>query len=210
MKFDALLEMVGNEPVFESGLLLAGNVDSRDVRRQLSRWVSDGRLWQLRRGLYTLARPYRKVEPHPFLIANRLVRGSYVSLQSALEHHGLIPEHVSVTTSVTTRRPGHFETELGVFDYRHLQADLMNRYRRELVAEGQEALIATPEKALADLIYLESGADRPEFLAELRLEGLSRLDAGSLREAFDGRPKLRRALRQLEALAQEESESEPL
>lgn len=210
MKFDALLALIGDEPMFESGLLLAGDVDGRDVRRQLSRWVSDGKLLQLRRGLYALAPPYRKVDPHPFLVANRLVRGSYVSLQSALAHHGLIPESVPVVTSVTTRRPGRFETPLGVFDYRHLQADLLNRYRRELVAVGQEALIATPEKALADLIYLHAGAERPEFLAELRLEGLSRIGTGPLREVFSRRPKLRRALGHLETLAHEESESKPL
>jgi len=204
MKFETLLEVVRNEPVFETGLLLAGDVDALDVRRQLSRWVKEGRLHQLRRGLYALAPPHRKVVPHPFLVANRLVRGSYVSLQSALEHHGLIPERVPVVTSVTTRRPGRFTTPLGTFDYRHLQADLLNGFRRELVAEGQEAFIATPEKALADLIYLHPGADRPEFLSELRLEGLAQIGQESLREALSHRPKLHRALQHIEAMAQEE------
>ena len=105
MRFRALLEIVEDEPVFETGFLLADDVDPADVRRQLSRWVKDGRLLQLRRGLYALAPPYRRTRPHPFLVANRLVRGSYVSLQSALAHHGVIPEHVPVTTSVTTGRP---------------------------------------------------------------------------------------------------------
>lgn len=91
MKFEQLLAAVGDEPVFETGLLLAGEVDPSDVRRQLSRWVASGRLFQLRRGLYALAPPFQKVLPHPFLVANRLVGGSYVSLQSALAHHGLIP-----------------------------------------------------------------------------------------------------------------------
>ena len=82
MKFDRLLEIVSKEPVFETGLLLAGDVAPADVRRQLSRWTASGRLYQLRRGLYALAPLYQKVKPHPFLIANRMVRGSYVSLQS--------------------------------------------------------------------------------------------------------------------------------
>ena len=109
MKLASLLAIVGDQPVFETGFLLAGDVDPADLRRQLSRWVTSGHLVQLRRGLYALAPPYRKTEPHPFLVANRLVRGSYVSLQSALAHHGLIPEHVSVTTSVTSGRPQHRE-----------------------------------------------------------------------------------------------------
>jgi predicted transcriptional regulator of viral defense system len=102
MEFTRLIEIVGDEPVFETALLLAGDVDPADVRRQLSRWTRAGRLYQLRRGLYALAPPFQRVKPHPFLVANRLVRASYVSLQSALAHHGLIPEVVPVTTSVTT------------------------------------------------------------------------------------------------------------
>ena len=73
MRFEDLLGVVGDEPVFEPGLLLAGDVDSADVRRQLSRWTRAGRLYQLRRGLYALAPPYQKVRPHPFLVANRMV-----------------------------------------------------------------------------------------------------------------------------------------
>ncbi|RME91459.1 MAG: hypothetical protein D6770_00340 [Anaerolineae bacterium] len=52
MEFSRLLELVGDEPLFEAGLLLTGDVDPNDVRRQLSRWVKAGWVVQLRRGLY--------------------------------------------------------------------------------------------------------------------------------------------------------------
>ena len=84
MKFGDLLSSVRDQPFFETGLLLSGDVDSNDVRRQLSRWVRSGRIRQLRRSLYMLVPPYQNVIPHPFLIANALVPGSYVSAQSAL------------------------------------------------------------------------------------------------------------------------------
>ena len=42
MKFERLLEIAGDEPVFETGLLLAGAVDPGDVRRGLSRWTQAG------------------------------------------------------------------------------------------------------------------------------------------------------------------------
>jgi predicted transcriptional regulator of viral defense system len=92
MKFEELLAIVGDEPVFEPGLLLAGEESPADIRRQLVRWKNAGRVYQLRRGLYSLAPPYQKGWVQPFLIANRLIRGSYVSLQSVLGHYGLIPE----------------------------------------------------------------------------------------------------------------------
>lgn len=207
MEFRQLLEIVGQEPVFETGLLLTGAVDPRHIRRQLVRWKNTGKIIQLRRGLYTLAPPHQRVRPHPFLVANGMVRASYVSLQSALAHAGLIPEYVPVTTSVTTERPNRWETPLGVFDFRHVQTGLFFGYRSIDLGEGQAALVAGPEKALIDLIYLEPGANSPEYLRELRLQHLERLDLQALAEmaARTGKPKLERAVVFIDRLAQEEA-----
>ncbi len=195
MEFSELLRVVRDEPVFESGLLLAGEVNPADVRRQLSRWKNAGKVTQLRRGLYALAPPYQKVVPHPFLVANRLVRGSYVSLQSALAYYGLIPEYVPVTLSVTTGRPGSWATQLGVFAFRHIQTSFFTGYRRLDLGAGQAAYIAMPEKALLDLVYLQAGAAAPEYLQELRLQNLALLDLDALQELARefGKPRLLRA-----------------
>lgn len=224
MEFATLLEIVGREPVFEAGLLLAGDVDPDNVRRQLSRWTATGRLFQLRRGLYALAPPFQKVKPHPFLVANRLVRGSYVSLQSALAHYGLIPEAVPVTTSVTTLRPARWDTPLGVYEYRHVKTDLFFGYQladtfatlpgltartgSAGLGNEQQAFVATPEKALLDLVHLHPGGDAPGYLQELRLQNLGRLDLDRLRSQA-GRassPKLRRTTDRIVELAMSEAE----
>jgi predicted transcriptional regulator of viral defense system len=213
MKFERLLEIVGEEPVFEAGLLLAGDVDPGDVRRQLSRWVDAGKLHQLRRGLYALAPPYRRVEPHPFLVANHLVRGSYVSLQAALAHYNLIPEYVPVTTSVTPGRPTRWDTPLGSFLFRHLRKDLLTGYRRTPLPGRQEAFVATPEKALLDLLYLEPEGDTKEYLNELRLQHLETLDLRELSRLAEqfGKPKLLRAAERVARLAEAEAtEYQPL
>jgi predicted transcriptional regulator of viral defense system len=205
MDFRTLLEVVQGEPVFETGFLLAGEVDPGDVRRQLSRWVRAGKVLQIRRGLYALAPPWRKVTPHPFVVANRLVRGSYVSLQSALAHHGLIPEHVPVTTSVTTSRPQRRETVLGSFEYHHVPRERLAGYRTERVADGQEALVATPARALADLVALVPGGDSRAYLEQLRLQRIEKIDSEELlRDRYVARrPKIRRALGNLAAVAAE-------
>jgi len=213
MEFSRLLEIVDDEPVFETGLLLAGEVDPNDVRRQLSRWVEAGRIYQLRRGLYALAPPFQKVKPHPFLIANRLQRGSYVSLQSALAYYGLIPEVVPVTTGVTTARPGRRETPLGVYEFRRIKAELFFGYRLVEVSPGQRAFVATPEKALLDLTYLHPGGDSPAYLQELRLQNLDRLDLDALQRMAEqaGKPKLRRVAAYVVELVRTEAEEyEPL
>jgi predicted transcriptional regulator of viral defense system len=206
MEFTRLVEIVGDEPAFETGLLLAGDVDSNNIRRQLSRWTQAGRLYQLRRGLYTLAPPFQKVKPHPFVIANCLVPNSYVSCQSVLAHYGLIPEYVPVTTSVTTARPARWDTLLGSFEFRHIKVDLLRGYRLTEMGGDQRAFVAAPEKALLDLIYLQPGSDSPDYLRELRLQNLDRLDVDELQHQADlaDSPKLRRAVKAVQALARSE------
>jgi len=200
MKWEALLALVGGEPVFSSAFLLAGEVSARQVRLQLSRWGKAGRLVQLRRGLYALAPAWRKVEPHPFLVANRLQRGSYVSLQSALAFHGVIPEHVPVVTSVGPGRPETVRNALGAFQFNHLAGRLLFGYARLEVAPQQFAFVASPEKALLDLVYLTPGAASREYIGELRLQNVDALDMHVLDElaARSGKPKLVRAARILE------------
>jgi hypothetical protein len=213
MEFERLMEIVGDQPVFETSLLLAGDVDRANVQRQLSRWTKAGRLYQLRRGLYALAPPFQKVEAHPFFVANRLVKPSYVSLQSALSYYGLIPEAVPVATSVTTSRPGRWDTSLGSYAFRHIKTELFRDYRLLELGNGQEAFVASPEKALLDLIYLTPGADSAAYLKELRLQNLEALDLDRLQDeaGLTRRPKLQRAADRVAALARSEmTEYEPL
>lgn len=195
MVFGELLKLVGDEPVFESSLLLAGNISPQAVRLQLSRWVKSGRIYQLRRGLYVLAPPYQKTQPHPFQVANQLQRASYVSLQSALAYYGLVPETVNITTSVSTGRPERLETPLGIFEFRHLKTDLLYGYQMVDLG-GQSALVASPEKALLDLIYLQPRGASTQYLGELRLQNTERLDLDQLKNHSTrfGSNKIRRAV----------------
>jgi predicted transcriptional regulator of viral defense system len=208
VEFERLIEIVGDAPEFETGLLLAGDVDARDVRRQLSRWSKAGRLYRLRRGLYALAPPFQKVKPHPFVVANQMVRGSYVSCQSALSFYGLIPEHVPVTTSVMAKRPARWDTPLGAFQFRRLKPELLYGYRWTNVIPGQSAFVASPEKALLDLIYLQPGGDRSEYVRTLRLQDLAQLNRVELRRQanLSRRPKLQRAVQVVLELASLEEE----
>ena len=212
MEFEHLLELVGDEPIFETALLLAGKINPDSVRLQLTRWTKSGRVYQLRRSLYAIAPPYQKVKPHPFLIANRMQRASYISGQSALAFYGLIPDTVQATLSVTAGRPERLETPLGVFEFRHVKPELLRGYHMTALhgpkIPEQQALVAMPEKALLDLVYLQPGGDQPAYLRELRLQNLERLDLDELRrqaETFNT-PKLRRAVNAIIRLAQSETQ----
>jgi len=182
MKWEHFLQMVADEPVVRTGFLAASEGSLAQLRVQLSRWVKAGRLIRLAKGLYTLAEPYRKVTPHPFVLANAIRKASYVSLQSALSHYGMIPEHVPTVTSVTTERPELLQTPLGQFVFRHIKKSWFHGYRQVDLGSRQKAFVATAEKALLDLVYLTAGANDSDFLAELRLQNLEQLDLEAIRE----------------------------
>ncbi|MFC1628692.1 hypothetical protein ACFL3H_06215 [Gemmatimonadota bacterium] len=175
-----MLNMIEGQSLFESAMVLAGSDHQVNILRQLSRWVKAGKLLQLRRGLYAIAPPYASHKPHPFTVAGRLIWPSYVSLQSALAWHGLIPEDVPVCTSITTRRPGAHRTPLGVFQFRHVKTEFFWGYKETWFDHGQTAFVARPEKALLDLCYLTSGADSPEYIRTLRIDPECTVDLSQL------------------------------
>lgn len=112
-----------------------------------------GEVIRLKRGLYIMA----NAKPNPFLVANHLYGPSYVSRESALRYYGLIPEHVESITSVTTLRSKAFDNTLAHFSYLHLPMDY---YSLDVCiqTEGEVSFqIASPQKALADLVVLTSG-----------------------------------------------------
>lgn len=210
MKFSDVLSVAGNQPFFETGLLLAGEVDPTDVRRQLSRWVNAGKIRQLRRGLYTFAPPYQIAAPHPFLVANALVPGSYVSGQSALAYYGLIPEYAPRTISVTLARTSAWD---GGYIHHHLAPHLFFGYQSIEVMQGQYAFIALPEKALLDLAHLTPSSDSSNFLSQLRLQNLEKMDLERMTDFAEraDKPKWRRVANRVAGLAaQEKSEYEEL
>ena len=141
-------------------------------------------------------RPGENDTPHPFLVANRLAPGSYVSGLSALAFASVIPEYVAEVTSITPGRPGIRTTPLGRFSFRHLKGSMMFGYRLTTLGQGQVAFVAEPEKAILDMIHLHPGGDDRSYIEELRLDfDALRPDRLESLAAVAGTPKLARAAR---------------
>jgi predicted transcriptional regulator of viral defense system len=201
MKFEDLIRKVSHLPAFKVSFLAAGG-SLEQIRLQISRWVNDGKVIRLHKGLYTLSEPYRKTDCQPFCIVNSLKKASYVSLQSALSWHGIIPEYVPATTCVTTDRPQTIETPLARFEFRHVSNKYFWGYQQVVLASEQTAFIACPEKALLDLVYLTPGSDKMELLEELRLQNFEKIDVAVLMqfaERFNS-PKIKRAACMIEEI----------
>ncbi|MCP4418061.1 MAG: hypothetical protein GY805_15670 [Chloroflexi bacterium] len=194
---------VQDQPLFETSLFLTGDVTRHQAQRQLSDWTQAQKIIQLRRGIYTLPNQ----NPHPFIVANRLVLGSYVSLQMALAYYHLIPEHVANVTSVTTQRPGNYKNKFGRFSYRHINTSLFYGIEYRLLVNDEYAYVATPEKALLDLIHFRPQGDSADYIESLRLQNLEILDLEWLHRYAEraGKPKLARAANVIETIAQREA-----
>jgi predicted transcriptional regulator of viral defense system len=209
MRYERLLEMAGDAPVVDTALLRLAGDEPKALSVQLSRWVAAGRLVQLRRGVYLLPAGLRRHLASRERIANLLVTPSYLSLETALSLHGLIPERVPAATSVTTGRPAVFDTPIGSFRYRHVRLDFFLGFG-EMTLGGEALLVARPEKALLDLFYLSAGEFTTARLAELRLQNVDGLDLDWSAETARrcGSPKLARAVARLRRLRETQREGE--
>ncbi len=195
--------------IMDGSLLLPFYESAPQAQRQLSDWTRAGKLMQLRRGVYTFPLFPRGEKPHRFRIANLMVRPSYVSLQTALSYYELIPEHVAAVTCVTTGRPQTLVNPFGRFIYRHIQTRFFYGFHYWSISHQQNGFLATPEKALLDLIYLTPNGDDEAYLRSLRLQNLDTLNTERLRQLVEDAkmPKLARALKHLLMLVEEETSS---
>lgn len=138
--------------------------------RNLTNWQAKGYIQKLRNGWYVLA-DRRKSEGLLFAIANQIYTPSYISLESALSWHGLIPEGVFTTTSVCSRKTQMFETPLGKFTFQNIQPVQMIGYRL-IESEGWRFKMAEPEKAIVDFFHLHVQYNTIESVNSLRLNPL--------------------------------------
>jgi len=143
---------------FDFQTLLDALKDYAHPRDKISDLMRKRAIIRIKKGLYVLGEDYRRRPYSRELLANLIYGPSYISLDSALQHYGFIPEHVEAFTSVTTGRSRKFHTPVGLFAYRQipLQAFRFGMTRVEM-NDGLAYLIATPEKCLSDKILQDRG-----------------------------------------------------
>lgn len=205
MKSSDLADLVSGLVCFDLSLLVQAFPDRRAaIRLQLARWVKQGKVVHLRRGMYTLPDQTRKIRLDPAVLAQHLCRPSYLSGLWALGFHDMIPERVVVHTSATTRLPAGFTNAFGVYEYRHIKQESFFGYDH-VAYGGDKILVARPEKALLDHWHLTPGEWTRDRLFEMRYHSLEKVDPARLQDyaARFQRPRLNRAVSRWLELAQE-------
>ena len=116
-------------------------------------WLEkQGFIIRLKRGLYVANPKHSGKTLSSELIANHLYTPSYISMSTALRYYGLIPEAVYVHQSMTVKHPRSFQTPVGNYDYKYISRKAFPIGVRSMNKGDYAFLIASPEKALCDLI----------------------------------------------------------
>ena len=155
-------------------------------RSKLSRMAKNGEIFPIVKGLYET----EKGTPGIYL-AGSIYGPSYVSFEYALGHYELIPEAVYTLTCATFERKKakKYETPFGTFTYRDVPSEAFPLALKLVNEDGYYYRIATPEKALCDMLYtLRPTANAAELHTmlndDLRIEDseLRKLDAALVAE----------------------------
>lgn len=116
-------------------------------------WLEkQGYIIRLKRGLYVVNPELSRKTLSSELIANHLYTPSYISMSTALRYYGLIPEAVYVNQSMTVKHSRCFQTPVGSYDYKYISREAFSIGVRSIHKGDYAFLIASPEKALCDLI----------------------------------------------------------
>jgi hypothetical protein len=157
---------------------LARLVEGTPQRRYnlVNRAMQHGELLQLRRGLYLLAPKMQNSSLHPYVLAQALQPGSYISMETALSFHGWIPESVPTTLSVLPGRRQLVVNHpvLGLYRFYPLalqRGQFLQAVDRHIFS-GQAALVAQPLRALLDMVCFRKleVIDMKTLIASMRID----------------------------------------
>lgn len=158
----------------------------RYPKDKVSQMERNGELIRLKKGLYIVSPEIHRQTISKELIANHLYGPSYLSFENALSFYKLIPERVYSTSSMTLKRARNFSTPFGNFEYISAPKDYFQiGIRQEIVNARFAYLIASPEKAICDMIIATSGLRLQSVKAmQIYLEEDLRIDFSAF-ETFD-------------------------
>ncbi len=181
MQLEKKLSSLGGVPLTH-GALLSMLKEYRSPNDKIVRLKDEGWLVPIKKGLYAVSPERTTIPISTPLVANLLYGPSYVSMDYALYHYGIIPERVVEVTSMTTRRGKVYNIPIGRFSYTHSPLDFypvgIDRVEN---TDKTGFLMASPEKALCDKLVFTRNLNiaSPRALQELLMDDL-RIDEESI------------------------------
>ena len=169
MNFIAFSKELKDFPTFN--LKDTDKLSSKVYYHRLVEWQKKGYIQRIANGVFIFA-DEKLDEQFLHLIANKVYGPSYVSLESAFQHYGFIPEAVYQITSVCTKKTSKFNLDNIIFIYRSHKRG--HNFGYKLIRWRNVAIkMAEPEKAIIDYFYLNSFIKTVSHIEELRFNRVS-------------------------------------
>ena len=168
-----LLEQLKSLPHFsKSSVYQLGKqlgLEDSTVDTYISRFLKYKEIYRLKNGLYVSADFFDKNKndiSYSFYLANIVRTPSYISSWAALQYYNLVTEAIHSITSVTPKVTKDYQTKAGNFSYQSIKKELFSDFS---LAKGKfDFYIASPSKALFDLLYFRTRQFRGVKLEEIK------------------------------------------
>ena len=144
--------------------------DYQQTKNQVTKLVRNGWLVRIKRGLYVISDLSSRgfLSQSPYVLANLLEPVSYVSFELALQHYGMFDQLTGKTVSISLKE--HKPVKLAGVEYRFIKTKPRFYFGwQEVTISNQDARIATPEKALVDMVNYH----KSEYAIDLVIEKLA-------------------------------------
>ena len=150
---DQILERIPQDDFTDTELLSILQKSKNSYYGLIKRGTACGDLIRIKRGLYLLAKKFRRRPLGLYEISQKIYGPSYVSFESALAFHGWIPEAVHIVSCASIKRSARFATPLGNFVYTHVPVRCFFSGVELTQKKDETFYMAKPLKALADLVF---------------------------------------------------------
>jgi predicted transcriptional regulator of viral defense system len=129
------------------------SINKESARVTANRYVKNGSLIRIKRDFYITGGNYEKLdEKELFQIANAIQVPSYISLTSALTYYNISTQQLrGIIESITIKKTNSIKVKEISFNFILINKNLYTGFKLE-----NDIFIASPEKALADIVYLSS------------------------------------------------------
>jgi predicted transcriptional regulator of viral defense system len=145
-------------------------LEESTVDTYISRFLKHKEIYRLKNGIYVSADFFEKNRndiSYSFYLANIIRTPSYVSSWAALQYYNLTTEAIHSVTSVTPKVTRDYQTRVGNFAYQSINKELFSDF--SLVVGKFNFFIASPSKALFDLLYFKTRQLRGFSLEKIKL-----------------------------------------
>lgn len=173
-------QIVTAQQIFSSASVF---MNHKQTQYLITTLTKQGWLMRIKKGLYAISDLSTRgfLSLSSYVVANVLVKDSYVSFESALHHHGMFDQLTNKIISVSLKTYKTVQLQNIEYSFVKTKADYYFGWQ-EMTLDNNTARIATAEKALVDMVNFHKSIYAIDLVIEKLREHKNDLDFARLNE----------------------------